>query len=111
MTNKGLIEATNGMDLVLPLISAVAVTVLVFDSSASKVNAILGIFHQEVKGQCLARRDPCLGGEGAAQLLCFSCLLNLSPRPSSAPSRTFPHILTSSVPFWGDFQRVLGGES
>ncbi len=71
MTNKAFLEASSRAALVLPLISAVAVTVPAFDSSASKVNAVLGIFQQAVKGQCLPRRDPRPGpgGERAAQLL------------------------------------------
>ena len=59
--NKSSIEARNVTDLWMLLLSAVAVIVLVFGSSASKANAIMGVFQQEVKGQCLPRRDPCLG--------------------------------------------------
>ena len=70
--------------------------VLVFDTSASNVNASLGIFHREVKGCSLPGRDPCLGGERAAQLLSFSCPFNLSSRPSSAPSRTFQWCLKAA---------------
>lgn len=103
-------------DLGLLLINTLTTTALVYDISASKINAILDIAHLEVKGQCLPRDGfPVLvGGKMSTAYPYFSvsgwctdlgfhifvhCFLML--HPSSPPAIRYFEILAK----WG-VQRV-----